>query len=101
MRVLCNLDINECLTLNGGCNQICQDTVGSYQCKCRSGYRLLPNKKTCVDIDECLSKPCDRKNGICTNLPGSYKCSCKTGYKLLADKKSCVGKWNNYLFLKF
>lgn len=85
-------DINECTRLNGGCNHICEDTDGSFVCKCRPGYRLSSNKRTCDDIDECTENtPCDQNNGVCTNLLGSYKCSCKHGYQLLPDQKTCIG----------
>ena len=89
------LDINECLTLNGGCSQLCDNSVGSFNCYCRRGYRVKNNNpKSCQDIDECVKqKPCDLKNGICKNVMGSYQCSCKAGYKLLPDKVSCVGMY--------
>jgi len=34
------LDINECLTNNGGCdaNADCTNTIGSRTCTCKSGY---------------------------------------------------------------
>jgi len=34
------IDINECLTNNGGCdvNAICANTIGSFNCQCHSGY---------------------------------------------------------------
>ena len=37
---LCGDDINECSIDNGGCdtNAICTNTVGSYNCSCKSGY---------------------------------------------------------------
>ena len=34
------IDINECETENGGCNQTCTNTVGSFLCSCASGYVL-------------------------------------------------------------
>ena len=40
-------DINECLSSNGGCSQICINSIGSYNCSCQSGYVLLSDNKTC------------------------------------------------------
>lgn len=40
-------DINECLNNNGGCNQECINTPGSYHCACEDGYVLGHDKKTC------------------------------------------------------
>ena len=86
-------DINECSTLNGGCNQICTNKPGTFQCSCKRGYRLGSDGKTCRNINECVEqKPCDNTNGICKDILGSYQCSCKAGYRLLPDKKSCSGK---------
>ena len=33
------LDINECETANHNCTQTCSNTVGSYTCSCRAGYK--------------------------------------------------------------
>lgn len=41
------LDINECLTRNGDCSQICTNANGSYFCSCNSGYQLSSNGLTC------------------------------------------------------
>ena len=41
-------DINECLTNNGGCSQICRNTIGSYYCQCAPNYELQPDGKTCI-----------------------------------------------------
>ena len=91
--------MNECSTLNGGCNQICRNIIGSYQCDCKYGYRLSANRKTCTDINECVEKkPCDNYNGICQNILGSYRCSCKVGYKMLPDKKTCIGMFSIHKF---
>jgi len=42
------VDTDECKTNNGGCNQTCSNTIGSYQCSCSDGYTLsLVDNKTC------------------------------------------------------
>ena len=40
------LDINECLVANGGCEQVCVNTLGSYNCSCLSGF-VLENDVFC------------------------------------------------------
>ena len=47
------VDINECLTNNGGChtNATCTNTQGSRMCQCNSGYS--GNGVQCMDINEC------------------------------------------------
>ena len=41
-------DIDECATANGRCSQVCVNRPGSYECRCKSGYALADDKKTCV-----------------------------------------------------
>ena len=41
------VDINECLTNNGGCAQNCTNTVGSYFCSCSTGYVLGSDGHMC------------------------------------------------------
>eukprot|EP00794_Sanderia_malayensis_P007058 gene7058-7850_t len=98
-------DINECL--NNPCMHECENTIGSYRCKCRKGYRIsssgkcldinecaigVPScfdcintdgsSKTCVDVDECAVKNggCEH---LCINHQGSYSCECYPGFQLL------------------
>lgn len=44
------LDLNECKDgNNGGCQDLCVNTVGSFHCACSwSGYQLHPNMVDCV-----------------------------------------------------
>ena len=42
-----NVDINECVTSNGGCEHQCKNTNGSYICQCKNGFFLDGNAKTC------------------------------------------------------
>ena len=44
-------DANECEIENGGCMHNCDNTEGSYQCQCNSGYQPSPsNRKECIEI---------------------------------------------------
>ena len=43
-----DLDVNECARLNGGCDHQCNNTFGSFNCKCRKGYSLEGNGKRCI-----------------------------------------------------
>lgn len=40
--------IDRCATNNGGCQHICQNTIDSIQCKCKSGFVLDNNSRDCV-----------------------------------------------------
>lgn len=108
----CNLttavDVNECATNNGGCQQLCGNTVGSFQCSCTAGYNLASNGLSCtgnlsnekmlkweilmkclfLDINECTANT-HNCLGTCTNIQGSFTCGCSGGFQLAADGRSC------------
>ena len=86
--MLC-IDIDECLTSNGGCDHNCLNFEGSYECSCRDGYSLTSDNRTCEDIDECLTSPCDH---TCDNTPGGFLCECDQGFLLDTNGKTCTGK---------
>ena len=41
------VDIDECQGGNHGCNQICENGQGNYTCKCRPGFGLQADLRTC------------------------------------------------------
>ena len=45
--IFCYIDINECVANTDGCDQGCQNTIGSFQCTCDSGYVLSNDERTC------------------------------------------------------
>jgi len=47
--IFCVLDLDECESRNnGGCNQQCTNTVGSFLCSCNStGFLLDADQRTC------------------------------------------------------
>ncbi|XP_032355923.1 matrilin-3 isoform X6 [Etheostoma spectabile] len=69
------------------CQHICVNTGNSHNCKCRKGYVLNPDKKTCSRLDPC-SQGHDCQH-ICVSNDDSYICKCKVGYVLNADQKTC------------
>lgn len=63
------------------CEQKCQKEGDSYVCKCTTGYRLAPDRKSCVDVDECKEEnPCTGEGQKCVNTQGGIKCVCIDGF---------------------
>lgn len=93
-----NYDCPNSMDENGMCNTSCSQGHPCEQkcikspfgpvCGCRDGYKLMEDKKTCVDIDECSNgdSPCAQQ---CENTVGSYRCSCFVGFSLRSDKTAC------------
>ena len=83
-----NVSIPGCLNFN--CSQICTlDSNSNPLCKCKTGYSLNSDGKTCTDVNECLvnNGGC---SGNCTNLVGSFYCSCPIGSTLGSDYSTCL-----------
>lgn len=57
------------------CMHACVNTPGSYHCSCPPGYQILGDKKSCEDIDECVSSQqvCPRGT-TCINTGGGFHC---------------------------
>ena len=43
----CSKNVNECNKNKGGCDHICEDTEGSFKCKCKTAYTLDTNGRKC------------------------------------------------------
>ena len=85
-------DVNECETESNVCDQLCENTIGSFQCGCNEGYSLIRDGKSCEDVNECTIDTHDCQQG-CTNTVGRFECTCFTGYVLNNDQRTCAGKW--------
>ncbi|XP_036980914.1 matrilin-3-like isoform X6 [Acanthopagrus latus] len=72
------------------CQHICVNNGNSYDCKCRTGYVLNTDKKTCSRLDSC-SQGHDCQH-ICVSADDSYICKCRMGYVLNADQSTCSPK---------
>ncbi|XP_073231338.1 uncharacterized protein [Porites lutea] len=96
--VYCNMstvpeDIDECKSEIHDCHvkASCINTLSSYNCTCRPGYK--GNGTICTDIDECKNESHDcHVNANCTNTLGSYNCSCWPGYK--GNGTICTAPWS-------
>lgn len=79
--------INECDNNKGGCDHHCFEKDIGYECRCKIGYELAEDKKTCVDTNECLELgTCSQE---CINTKGSFKCQCNKGYSLGPNHRTC------------
>ncbi|XP_055014620.1 matrilin-3-like [Boleophthalmus pectinirostris] len=70
------------------CQHICVNNGSSFTCKCRTGFVLNLDKKTCSRLDVCtLGHECDQ---ICVSTDHSYLCQCQEGFVLNTDQKTCT-----------
>ncbi|XP_069051856.1 adhesion G protein-coupled receptor E2-like [Lepisosteus oculatus] len=81
-------DIDECASGICPYNSLCFNTIGSYYCQCKPGFRptssldiFTESSQTCGDVDECSLIGYCPKNSVCFNINGSYYCQCKTGFR--------------------
>ncbi|XP_007565210.1 hemicentin-1 [Poecilia formosa] len=86
------VDVDECL-LKKPCQHKCRNTVGSFHCLCPPGYKLLPNGRSCKDIDECVEQgiQCGLSQ-MCFNTRGGYQCldtPCPTSYQSAGRPGTC------------
>ncbi|KAL4660770.1 hemicentin-1-like [Arapaima gigas] len=86
------VDVDEC-QLRKPCQHECRNVLGSYQCLCPPGYQLLPNGRTCKDIDECAVQGVQcGPNQMCFNTRGSYQCldtPCPASYQKGGSPGTC------------
>ncbi|XP_072014975.1 uncharacterized protein [Amphiura filiformis] len=47
-----------------------------YTCSCGEGY-IGNGDHECIDVNECLTNPCDATTEYCVNTEGSYRCDCR------------------------
>ncbi|NXO89472.1 SNED1 protein, partial [Certhia brachydactyla] len=78
----CSNTTSVCLTLrpclNGGkCIEDCITGNPSYTCSCLAGFT---GKRCHVDVDECLSNPC-QNGATCLNGAGRFTCRCPPGFR--------------------
>uniref|UniRef100_A0A8C9VFZ1 Signal peptide, CUB and EGF-like domain-containing protein 2 n=1 Tax=Scleropages formosus TaxID=113540 RepID=A0A8C9VFZ1_SCLFO len=84
------INVDECTEALDNCNidAICQNTLKSYKCICKSGY--TGDGKHCEDIDECETEYNGGCVHECINIPGNYRCTCYDGFRLAHDGHNCL-----------
>ena len=66
MLTLFSPDKDECAINRGGCQHICKNTVGSYECACHNGYTLHENNHDCKEGKR--FNVCNSFNQICLSV---------------------------------
>uniref|UniRef100_A0A8B9RJB3 Sushi domain-containing protein n=1 Tax=Astyanax mexicanus TaxID=7994 RepID=A0A8B9RJB3_ASTMX len=87
-------DLDECVEGLHQCQQVCENTFGSYRCSCSAGFQLSADRMSCTDVDECVQLT-GRARCLfgCINTPGSFHCHCPAGYSMnITDDRHCTGQ---------
>uniref|UniRef100_A0A8C4L6M7 Matrilin-2 n=1 Tax=Equus asinus asinus TaxID=83772 RepID=A0A8C4L6M7_EQUAS len=81
--------VHMCSILEHNCAHFCINTPGSYVCRCKQGYILSSDQKTCRIQDLCAVEDhgCEQ---LCVNVLGSFVCQCYSGYTLFFFGRRCV-----------
>uniref|UniRef100_W5L4X0 Matrilin 2 n=1 Tax=Astyanax mexicanus TaxID=7994 RepID=W5L4X0_ASTMX len=81
-------DMDPCLVVDHQCEHNCVSTGASYVCRCRKGFVLQPDGKSCQAEDICatVDHGCHH---MCVNVGESHKCQCRPGFQLEEDEKTC------------
>ncbi|KAH8397671.1 hypothetical protein KR215_004540 [Drosophila sulfurigaster] len=79
-------EVDECETLNHGCEHECINTLGGYECSCHIGYELHSDKKHCEDA--CGGR-IEYPNGTITSpsFPEKYPVSKECVWEIIAPPK--------------
>ena len=59
------VDINECSLNSDGCDQVCTNTLGSFQCGCNRGYTLNADEITCSGMSGIHRITCTAQYIVC------------------------------------
>ncbi|NXD75255.1 MATN4 protein, partial [Halcyon senegalensis] len=81
--------IDYCSFGNHSCQHECVSIPHGHYCRCRSGFTLQPDARSCRATDLCnrVDHGCEFK---CVSTEGSYRCVCPEGQQLQADGKGCT-----------
>lgn len=89
---MCILEEDECAKPdNGGCEQRCVNTLGSFKCACDPGYELAPDKKSCEG--NCVYVVCVFLSAfLCMTPCVSVGCGSNSSLKTTSEQAGTTGK---------
>uniref|UniRef100_A0A4W4G4I9 Matrilin 2 n=1 Tax=Electrophorus electricus TaxID=8005 RepID=A0A4W4G4I9_ELEEL len=80
-------EIDFCDLGDHGCEHDCVSTPDSYMCRCKEGFILRTDAKSCrVDLCAVGDHGCEHE---CVNTEDSFMCRCRRGFTLKPDGKTC------------
>ncbi|XP_064132198.1 matrilin-4 isoform X1 [Loxodonta africana] len=86
---LCAVDL--CAQGTHGCAHHCVSSPGSYSCRCRAGFVLQRDQRSCRAIDHCSfgNHSCQHE---CVSTLSGPRCHCREGHDLLSDGRRCQAR---------
>ncbi|CAH8645488.1 unnamed protein product [Heterobilharzia americana] len=65
-----------CQRCHSSCSGGCSGPFPQNCSSCATGWTALnsTDQQGCIDVDECVGKPCNSDTHFCLNKPGSYEC---------------------------
>ena len=83
-------DYNECVVNNGGCDQICINTIPGHQCDCDDEHSLDNDNITCIRNANCSEEVCICLDGFMDDSGSGDQSSSGSGHTV-----NCIGTFNN------
>ncbi|KAI4876796.1 hypothetical protein NFI96_009177, partial [Prochilodus magdalenae] len=87
--------VDECLDNNGGCQQICLNNIGSYECQCKEGFFLSDNQHTCIHRSEEFRNNPEKSDCPSLAVHMSHRCASKTCTNNLSSFELCFSQSRN------
>ena len=73
MECVLYVDNNECMDgTNGGCDQVCVNSLGSFSCDCREGFSLASDGTNCTGKTQQFAHVDDSMNVNCIAIASVY-----------------------------
>lgn len=84
-------DKDECQDNNGGCQDKCVNTIGSYICSCREGFVLQKDKHSCKEVNGCGGTLTTLSGEITSpNYPGTYQSNRDCTWRIIVPQGSHI-----------
>ncbi|XP_052809761.1 uncharacterized protein LOC128238179 isoform X2 [Mya arenaria] len=83
-------DVDECNLGISGCQQMCENFPGRFNCYCYYGYTLAEDRQSCLEVQNpCLQFSNLNCSHYCVVEEREAKCKCNFGFYIDEDSQTC------------